>query len=335
MTTLTRCSSGTTTTLHRAAITGDLDAVRAALTDGVPVDAPDPEAYTPLHLAGKHAEPDVFHALLEAGADVEIANVRGMTTLFGVAATGVVSLTRATLARGADVNRIGARGLTPLIAGITSGNPDIVRMLIAHGADVEHRDAAGISVRRWARQLGTREIFEFVRHPERAADTVVDFTASADLHRAARTGDVERIRECLAFGVPVDAPDADDFTALLIASRQQRRAAIAVLLAAGADPYRTTRTGFTPLLFAATNATALRPFIAAGVDLNRLSGRLGIAPLHHAARNGATDAVRCLLAAGADALLPDGDGRRAIDHAEAHGHRRTAMLLQANAVCVG
>jgi ankyrin repeat protein len=328
MMTLSACLRGTTTDLHRAAIAGEVEVVRDLLASGLDPDPCDPDGYTPLLLAGKHAEPDVFRALLDGGAYMEAANAQGMSTLFVVAATGTVSLARELIARGADVNRPARRGLTPLIAAVTSENPDMVRLLIVAGADVEHCDAAGNNVLKWVRQHGTPEMVELIRFPARALETVVESPGPVDLHRAARTGDVERIRECLAGGVPVDARGVDGATPLLVAARQHRRAGIAVLLAAGADPHRPARTGFTPLLLAATSPVALRPFVAAGVDLNRLSPRLGIGPLHHAARHGFADAVRELLSAGADRHLRDRDGRTPLDHAESHGHSRVVRLLR-------
>jgi ankyrin repeat protein len=217
--------------------------------------------------------------------------------------------------------------LTPLIAAVMSENPGMVGLLVAAGADVEHRDAGGTSVLKWVRRLGTPEMLELVRRPERTSDTIAE-PGPTDLHRAARTGDADRIQECLHAGVRVEARDADGSTPLLLAARQHRRAATAALLAAGADPYRPARTGYTPLLLAATNAVALRPFIAAGVDLNRLNPKLGIAPLHHAARQGAADAVKELLTAGADPHRRDREGRTPLDHAEAHGQFRVARLLR-------
>lgn len=322
------CPRGITTDLHRAAAAGDLETVRNALARGSPVDPRDPDGDTPLLAAGKHAEPDVFHALLAAGADVEVANSRGMAALFVVAATGTASLARTAIDHGANVNRPAARGLTPLVAGIMSENPEVVRRLITCGADVRHRDAAGTSVLQWARRLGTAEMVALVRDPGRALETVAGDLGPTDLHRAARTGDVERIGECRAAGVPIDVADADGCTPLLVAARQHRRAAVAALLAAGADPHRPARSGFTPLLLAATSAVTLRPFVAAGIDLDRPSRRLGLSALHHAARYGSADAIRALLGAGANPHVRDRDGRTPLDHALAHGHHRTAQLLQ-------
>jgi cytohesin len=331
MTTKPSALKGPTTDLHRAAAVGDLEAVRGQLAAGHPPDPRDPEGYTPFLLSCRHAEPDVFHALLDAGADFEATNVRGMSGLFVVATTGVVSLARVLIDRGADVNRQAARGLTPLIAAVMSENAHLVRLLVGAGADVRHTDRDGTSVLRWARKIGTKEMVEVIRHPDRAVNGPAGPVTSADLHRGAATGDVELIGECLAAGVPIEQPDEDGFTPLMLAARQGKRAAIAALLEAGADPYRPTASGFTAVLLACNNPTALRPFVAAGVDLDRPVPRRGITPLIYAARQGFDDVVRFLVESGVDRARTDPDGLTAEDHAAANGHRRIAQTLRSPA----
>jgi ankyrin repeat protein len=327
MMTRTLAPRGTTTELHLAAAGGDLEAVRRHLADGQLVDCRDPEGYTPFLLACRHSEPTVFHALLEAGADCEAANIRGMSGLFLVATTGVVSLARVLIDRGAAVNRPAARGLTPLLAGIMSGNWYMVRLLITAGAELELCDANGTNALRWAKRVGTPELVDLIRNPERAHDTVVGTLGPIDLHRGARTGDVELIRECLSSGVPINSTDDNGSTPLMLAARHGKRAAIQALLEAGADPYRNSASGITALLLAANNPTALGAFIRARVNLNHGADRRGTTALQYAAGHGFDDVVRVLLAAGAEPDCFDADGRSAFDHAIANGHRTIARLL--------
>jgi uncharacterized protein len=318
---------GKTTELHRAALVGDLAAVNEWLADDRAIDPRDPDGYTPFLLACKHSEPDVFHTLLNAGADIEASNAQGMSGLFLVATTGVVSLARVLIDRGASVNRPAARGLTPLMAGIMSENPDMVRLLIAAGADVTDRDSSGKSVRQWARKHGGPEIVDLIRNPDRPAGRAKKLRAS-DLHRAATTGDVERIEACLAAGVSVEALDEDGFSPLMLAARQHKRAAIAALLAAGADPFKSNDSGVTPLLLAANSPIALRPFVAARVNLNH-ANRDGLTPLMSAARQGVVAVVRFLIDSGANISARDAGNRTALDHAVFNGHRKIAQMLRA------
>lgn len=317
-----------TTDLHRAANIGDLDSLQVLLAQGHPVDCRDAEGYTPFLVACKQVEPDIFHALLEAGADLEATNARGMNGLFLVASNGVVSMARDLIELGADVNRSATRGLTPLIAAIMSENFSLVRLLVASGAKVHHTDAGGTSVLRWARKLGTPEMLDLVRNPDRAFDDRWIPLKADDFSRAARIGDVDLIHECLAIGMPVDAPDSDGYTPLMLASRQHKRAAIELLLEAGANPYLPSPNGLTPMLLASSSPIALRPYAEVGIDLNESGSARGITPLMYAARHGFVDVVRFLLATCIDPLVTDRDGNSAIDHAHANGHHRIAHLLR-------
>jgi ankyrin repeat protein len=328
MTTRTVAPKGTITDLHRAATIGDVDAVRSCLRAGLPIDPRDPEGHTPFHLACKHSEPEVFDILRLAGAELDAVNARGMCALFLVATMGVVSLARVLIKSGADVNRPAARGLTPLIAAVMSENPHMVRQLIAAGANVRHADATGCSVLKWARKVGTPELVDLIRNPERAAVPDTGRRDSADLHRAARTGDVTLIRECLSSGVPVEALAEDGSTPLMAAARHSKRAAIQELLDAGADSYRANRSGLNSLLLAASNSVALRPFALSGIDLNHAAGRQRTTPLIHAARQGLTDVVQFLVEAGVDLNRVDVQGFSAHDHAAANGHKRIAQMLR-------
>lgn len=327
MTTEITARRGTTTDLHRAALIGDLALVRERLSAGDPVDSRDADGHTPLLLACKQAEPDVFHALLDAGADIEAADSREMNALFFVATTGVVSLAQVLLDRGAQVNRVAARGLTPLMAAVMSENAHMVRLLITVGADTEHTDADGTTVLKWARMLGTKEMVELIRDPH--LPDGIDFNSRGipDLHRGARTGDVALIHECLAAAVPVDSPDSEGLTPLMVATRHGKRAAIATLLEAGADPYRTSPSGMTPLLLAANNPVAMLPYATIGADLNHVGEQRGLCPLIYAARHGFDETVQFLISAGTDLNCQDRNGLTALDHAEANGHRKIVRLL--------
>lgn len=318
----------TSLVLHQAAAWGDLDLLRELIGLGHSVDARDSEGYTPFLVACKQAEPDIFHALLESGADFEATNRRGMNALFLVATNGIVSLARDLLDLGADVNRPAARGLTPLIAAIMSENSQLVQLLVQAGANVRHVDDSGTSVLRWARKLGSREMFDFVRVPDRAHSVGRKSLDRDDFSRAARTGDVDLIHECLAVGLEVDEPDSDGYTPLMLAARQHKRAAIEVLLEAGADPTLPSPNGLSPVLLAASSPVALRPFAECGVDFNDALRSNGTTPLMHASRHGFVDVARFLLSTGADPLIEDRAGLTALDHAHANGHRRIAHLLR-------
>ena len=68
------------------------------------------------------------------------------------------------------------------------------------------------------------------------AIAIVTFPArGATLHDAVQMGDVERIKDLVATGADVNAPDAAGFTPLHYAARQGHAGAIEALFAAGAQ----------------------------------------------------------------------------------------------------
>jgi cytochrome c len=101
--------------------------------------------------------------------------------------------------------------------------------------------------------------------------------AAAELHDAARRGDLAAVERLLAAGAQVEATDGGGATPLYLAASEGHAAVVGRLLAAGANPRRPVP----------------GPFGSTGT------------PLHAATRNGHLGVVRALLEAGVDPNLPD------------------------------
>jgi cytochrome c len=125
-----------------------------------------------------------------------------------------------------------------------------------------------------------------------------------DLHKAARTGDMEAVDELLAAGANVDATDGEGETALHKAAKADHVDVVDKLLAAGADPLVSGMGPFgatgTPLHVAAKfgRVESLQALLDAGIDPNLADPGVGT-PLHLALRAGRQQAVALLRAAGA------------------------------------
>lgn len=124
--------------------------------------------------------------------------------------------------------------------------------------------------------------------------------SAAELHDAARRGDLAALERLLAAGAPVDAVDRAGATPLYIAADEGRAAVVAWLLAAGGNP-RHQMPG---------------PFGSAGT------------PIHAAIRYGHLDVVRVLLEAGVDPNLPDDGVGPPLHTALRRGQSGAAALLR-------
>lgn len=150
--------------------------------------------------------------------------------------------------------------------------------------------------------------------PSTSAKSVEDLVTAAD------SGDLNRVKQLLASGVPPDGPSKNGVTALYCAACEGRVEIINALLAAGADVNATMPKGYCKGMTALTGATrsaqeakdkrvpVVKRLLASGADPNIMTG----APDNRTALSWAvcshsTALVKMLLAAGADPNIPDAD----------------------------
>ena len=195
-----------------------------------------------------------------------------------------------------------------------------------------------------------------------AADTM-----NFELHLAAKANDVARLKNLLASGAGIDARDADQRTALLIATHADAFDAARVLIQAGADVNAKDNIHDTPYLYAAAEGRLeiLKLCLTAGANLkdtNRFGGTGLIPAAHHGHKEivrellktkididhvnrlgwtalleaiilsdgGPThrDIVRQLIAAGANLNLADAQGVSPLAHAQQRGFVKMIAILE-------
>jgi cytohesin len=127
---------------------------------------------------------------------------------------------------------------------------------------------------------------------------------------AAYRGDVELADLLIAAGADVKAANHDGITPLWLASENGNAAMIEKLLLAGADPNERRTQGETPLMMAARsgNLAAIQVLLDQKADVNRKETLRGTTSLMWAAEQSHADAVKLLIARGADlaaATSPD------------------------------
>ncbi|KAF0690709.1 Aste57867_17919 [Aphanomyces stellatus] len=114
-----------------AASDGNLDAVKAFLAAGTPVNAQDENGYTPLQAAVSYSHADIVHYLLAAGASATLGNSDNETPLHYCES---VECAQILLQHGADINATNAEQRTPLDAAIDDENEELCAFLESHGA---------------------------------------------------------------------------------------------------------------------------------------------------------------------------------------------------------
>ena len=308
-----------------AAMTGDLASVRALLSDGADVNAPQGDGMTALHWAARAANTDLARLLLEAGADVDAATRIGAYTPLHLASeVGGSEVVGLLLEAGAEQTATTADvgGATPLHLAGGAGEADAVRLLLEHGGDADVREA------RWGqtplmyaaargREAAVRALLEGGADPA-LATWVTDITALAEWSQADRRARAARMRgepepPVPPRPAPSDAPlaAASDAPAdRLAAEDEDYDRPIEEPEPLGYGDLIGGHGGLTALLHAARegHAGTVRALLEGGADVNQVSGGDHTSPMLIAMINGHFDLAMELFEAGADPRLASAAG---------------------------
>lgn len=150
------------------------------------------------------------------------------------------------------------------------------------------------------------------------------------LHQAAQAGHLAVVDTLLAHGADMDRIDGEGHTALTLAIRNDHFDVARALLESGASPSVAEQSGQALRLSLHRSEVALAlVLLEAGADPNLASDSTGNTPLIEAATHDHPDAVRALLAKGADpnAARTNEEAHTALHEAVEEGYLEVARLL--------
>jgi uncharacterized protein len=209
---------------------------------------------------------EMVKTALSEGARLESRDVRlDLTPLMLSIYRDHATVLKELVAQGASLNARNPRGQTPLMMLASGGQLELVSFLLASGAQIDARDELGNTALLWATYWGHREVIERLLAGQAEAAAVNDDGNNA-LHLIALGGIANQTRKLLKKPVylmsgRLQASAADIDTSLFLLRQ---------LVAAGAAVNRANRTGQTPLLLLAEKGawSAVDYLISVGADRN-------------------------------------------------------------------
>jgi len=136
------------TPLHRAVQTGHADVAGLLLENQADINALDNSRASPLFFAvgAESNSEEVVECLIQYGADIHIADESGWTALHWAAFHSNPTAVKQLLDAGEDVNIPDAEGCTPLHVAALYGRLEVAEVLLEHGADPEAKSESGTPV---------------------------------------------------------------------------------------------------------------------------------------------------------------------------------------------
>ena len=310
-----------TTPLHWAVHRNDVELVDVLIRAGANVKATNRYGVAPVSLAAENGNAAVIERLLAAGADPNATLPGGETVLMTAARTGDAKAIAALIAHGAEVNPKNPRGQTPLMWAAAKNNAAAITLLVERGADIDARTPTDVTDRR-------------VRHnPNFEMPPPTGFSVFLF---AVRAGSLDAVRALLEEGANVNDTLSDGQSALVVALANAHWGVADFLLDHGADPSlagagwnalhqairmrRPNPMGGKPGPIPTGSVDSIevvKKLIARGVDVNtRMTKngmkdgqrnrliRTGATAFLLAAKSADVEAMKALLAAGADPTIP-------------------------------
>ncbi len=260
-------------------------------------------------------------SLLAVWFSATVAHAAEAPPLVAAAKAGDAAVVRALLAQGTAVDATEGDGTTALHWASYGDAADAARLLLEAGADVNAANDLGTTPLWSASENGSVAMARLLLEAGADANLAL-WSGETPLMVASRAGATRVVELLLAHGARTDARAARGQTALMWAAAQQHADVVTALLAGGADIHARSDVW--------SQVMAVPPH--SQPEYKREIPHGGNTALMFAARGGAVDAVRVLIAAGADVDDTDAWGVSATTVATHAGFAEVGeLLLQAGA----
>ena len=256
--------------LFKAAKSGDLNALKAALDAGADVNVKDANGETSLMIASSYGNLVTVRELLARGANIEAADNRGFTSFIIAIEWEHPDIARELLDRGANIDAVTTEGFTSLLLASKGGNLDLVKDLLDSGANIEAADNGGFTsfmiAIKWDNLNIAWELLARGANIEAA-----DKFERTSLMFATSGGNLDLVKDLLARGANTEAADDRGWTSLLYASSIGEDGIVQELLDRGANIEAAEGRGYTSLLIASQNEypAVVELLVHRGADRNR------------------------------------------------------------------
>ena len=358
-----------TSGLIAAASAGQAEIAGMLLSAGANVNAQTNAGQTALIGAVEKGDINMAQTLLKAGADVNARNNKNESALFHAVQAGNLRLVDMLLLSGAETNIANTRpltssdsGYTPLMYAARHGlvateGPwvDIVRALLARGADANRRSHHGATALSIAERNGYADIIDALRNAGARKETVyTSLTIDDALIKAAKNGDLSKVRQLFTEGAQANVKNRLGVTPLLAAAMGGHTAIVQVLVENGAkvnavpaglrewalsaarialdeeDITQAAARGDTALIIAVRqgHTDTARYLLEHGAEINR-ANRQNESALFVAAELGRAEIVRALLSKGADPNAVEKENRASSFTVALSAIGRNTVLIKA------
>ena len=253
---------GPSVDIWTGAQTGNIEAVKQHLADGVDVNSKSDIGRTPLDVAIAFKQPLITDLLRKHGGKTR-DELKAAESIVVAVELGNIEAVKQHLNDGTEVNAKGRTGRTPLHWAAIEGHKEIAELLIAEGADVNAKTNDG-------KTPLDEAINPFYNKTEIANLLHKHGGKHGTIHSAAGGGDIEAVKEFLAAGADVNVKDKRRFTPLHWASISGHKEAVELLINNGADVNAIKGGGGTPLSYAASwgHEEIVELLIDNGADVN-------------------------------------------------------------------